>query len=135
MARACNELGRCDLRIGMASGRPASLARATPKLNPQLAPDVTTIQGYFPSCAFSPMPVTTDVFVESLWRSVKYVEVYLKASPRRAPRSAAVSTSSIAAGRIQALTDARLARPTSIRRPLWRRREFSPRAGRDEGRA
>ena len=40
-----------------------------------------------------------NVFVERLWRSVKYEEVYLQSlrqrSPRRAPRSAATSTSTI----------------------------------------
>ena len=49
-----------------------------------------------------------NVFVERLWRSVKYEEVYLKAydsaSPRHAHRSGATSTSTIAAGRIRALT-------------------------------
>src|SRR5579872_5249828 len=59
----------------------------------------------------------------------------MTASPRRAPRSAAISTSSIVAGRIRASTGARPTRPISIRRSSWRRREFSPRAGRDCGRA
>ena len=48
-----------------------------------------------------------NVFVERLWRSVKYEEVYLRpttACPRPAPRSAAISTSTMAAGLIRALT-------------------------------
>ena len=49
-----------------------------------------------------------NVFVERLWRSVKYEEVYLRAydsvSARPALRSAAISTSTIAADRIRALT-------------------------------
>src|SRR5258706_2852516 len=48
-----------------------------------------------------------NVFVERLWRSVKYEEVYLrptKALAKRGTRSAVTSTSIIAAVHIQALT-------------------------------
>ena len=48
-----------------------------------------------------------NVFVERLWRSVKYEEVYLKAydrSARPAPQSVATWTSTTAADRIRALT-------------------------------
>ena len=49
-----------------------------------------------------------NVFVERLWRSVKYEEVYLRAydgvSARPALRSAAISTSIMAADRTRALT-------------------------------
>ena len=49
-----------------------------------------------------------NVFVERLWRSVKYEEVYLHAydsvSDARAIASGAISISTIAAARIRALT-------------------------------
>ena len=48
-----------------------------------------------------------NVFVERLWRSVKYEEVYLHAYdsvPRHAPRSGGISISTIAAARTRALT-------------------------------
>jgi len=48
-----------------------------------------------------------NVFVERLWRSVKYEEVYLRAyeaSARPAPRSVDISTSTMATDRIRALT-------------------------------
>jgi putative transposase len=57
-----------------------------------------------------------DVFVERLWRSVKYEEVYLRAYEtvaRRATRSADISTSTIAAVPTRALTAAHLIKPTS----------------------
>src|SRR5258706_7060740 len=50
-----------------------------------------------------------NVFVERLWRSVKYEEVYLRAhdsSAKRALRSAGIWTSTIASARISSL-DAR----------------------------
>jgi putative transposase len=57
-----------------------------------------------------------NVFVERLWRSVKYEEVYLRAydSVRRpALRSAATWTSITAGDRIRALTASRPIKPTS----------------------
>jgi putative transposase len=63
-----------------------------------------------------------NVFVERLWRSVKYEVVYLRAMrPRRAPPSGATSTSTIAAGRIRALTTPHPITPTSPRCPSVRR--------------
>jgi hypothetical protein len=67
-------------------------------------------------------------FVERLWRSVKYEEVYLKAydtvsEARR--RSACIWPSTINGARTRALTGARRTRPTSPRRPSRRRHEFS----------
>ena len=60
-----------------------------------------------------------NVFVERLWRSVKYEEVYLQSLRQRvtrpAPRSGATSTSTIAAGRIRALTAPHPIKPTSAR--------------------
>ena len=62
-----------------------------------------------------------NVFVERLWRSVKYEEVYLQGLRRRVRgtqhRSAAISTSTIAAGRIRALTARHPIKPTSPRCP------------------
>jgi putative transposase len=61
-----------------------------------------------------------NVFVERLWRSVKYEEVYLRAttpSARHAHRSADISTSTIAADRIRALTARHPIKPTSPRCP------------------
>ena len=62
-----------------------------------------------------------NVFVERLWRSVKYEEVYLRrpttASARPALRSAATSTSTTAADHIRALTARHPIKPTSTRCP------------------
>ena len=69
-----------------------------------------------------------NVFVERLWRSVKYEEVYLRgtiASARRAARSVAIWPFTIIGARIRALTGARQTRPTSRHRPSRRRHEFS----------
>ena len=72
-----------------------------------------------------------NVFVERLWRSVKYEEVYLRAYdsvPRRGPRSADIWRSTTSDARIRALTDARPTRPISaIKKRRWphdRRRRF-----------
>ena len=68
-----------------------------------------------------------NVFVERLWKSVKYEEVYLKAYDtvaRLAPRWVAISTSTIDSVRIRALTDAPRTRPTSYRRQSRRRHEI-----------
>ena len=67
-----------------------------------------------------------NVFVERLWKSVKYEEVYLKPttrSQRLARRWAAISTSTIDSARIRALTDAPRTRLTSSRRQSRRRHE------------
>jgi putative transposase len=65
-----------------------------------------------------------NVFVERLWRSVKYEEVYLHAyqsSVRRAARSADISISTTAADRIRALTTPHQIKPTSTNRhSAWR---------------
>ena len=64
-----------------------------------------------------------NVFVERLWRSVKYEEVYLRAYDsvsEGAHRSGATSTSTIAAGRIRALTAPHPITPTSPRCPSAR---------------
>jgi putative transposase len=61
-----------------------------------------------------------NVFVEWLWRSVKYEEVYLRAyaaSARPVRRSDDTSTSTIIAGRIRALTAQDPISPTSPRCP------------------
>ena len=73
-----------------------------------------------------------NVFVERLWRSVKYEEVYL-----RAYDSVSEARSSIGRylafynhrRRIRALTGARRTRPTSRHRPSRRRHEFSAARG------
>jgi len=75
-----------------------------------------------------------NVFVERLWRSVKYEEVYLRAydsSAKRALRSAGIWTSTTASARIRALTLARRIEPISntCRRPrqhAFRRRFWQP---------
>ena len=55
-----------------------------------------------------------NVFVERLWRSVKYEEVDLQLGPQRLePGSAATSTSTTASGRPRALAAARPKRYTS----------------------
>ena len=67
-----------------------------------------------------------NVFVERLWKSVKYEEVYLKAYDTVAEarcRWAAISTSTIDSARIRALTDAPRTRLTSSRRQSRRRHE------------
>ena len=68
-----------------------------------------------------------NVFVERLWRSVKYEEVYLYAYDSvsaAANGSGAISISTIAAARIRALTTRRPIKPTSdtraCRRSAWR---------------
>ena len=62
-----------------------------------------------------------NVFVERLWRSIKYEEVYLHAydsvSPRPALRSAAIWTSTTVGDRIRALTARHPIKPTSPRCP------------------
>src|SRR5215211_617079 len=60
-----------------------------------------------------------NVFVERLWRSVKYEEVYLRAydSVSDARASIVTSTSTIAGGHIRALTASRPIKPTSPRCP------------------
>ena len=58
-----------------------------------------------------------NVFVERLWRSVKYEEVYLRAYEsvsEAVARSADISTSTIAVAHIRALTTAPRIKPTSI---------------------
>ena len=73
-----------------------------------------------------------NVFVERVWRSVKYEEVYLRAYDRsatRAARSVAISPFTIIGARIRALTGARRTRPTSRHRPSRRRHEFSAARG------
>ena len=58
-----------------------------------------------------------NVFVERLWRSVKYEEVYLRAyepSVRREARLVDISTSTMADDRIRVLTTAPRIKPTSI---------------------
>ena len=64
-----------------------------------------------------------NVFVERLWRSVKYEEVYLRAYDsvsEAAPRSAATSSSTISVGRTRALTAPHPIKPTSPRcRSAW----------------
>jgi len=71
-----------------------------------------------------------NVFVERLWRSVKYEEVYLRAydSVSEAPRSANILPSTTSGVRIRGLTGARPTRPTSTQRkrrwPHDRRRRF-----------
>jgi hypothetical protein len=58
-----------------------------------------------------------NVFVERLWRSVKYEEVYLRAYDNASEARAsvgAISTSTIAAGRIRALTAPHPIKPTSL---------------------
>ena len=64
-----------------------------------------------------------NVFVERLWRSVKYEEVYLRAYdsvPRPAHRLAAISTSTTAADLTRVLTGARPIKLTSPRCPSAR---------------
>ena len=64
-----------------------------------------------------------NVFVERLWRSVKYEEVYLptKACPTPAPRSVDTSTSTMAGVPTRALTAAPRIKPTSTRcQSAWR---------------
>jgi putative transposase len=59
-----------------------------------------------------------NVFVERLWRSVKYEEVYLRAYETvggRATRSADISTFIIGVAPIRVLTAARRIKPTSPR--------------------
>ena len=72
-----------------------------------------------------------NVFVERLWKSVKYEEVYTQSlstlSPRRADRLAATSISTIATVRIRALNGAPRTRLTSTHRQWRRQRDFSPR--------
>jgi putative transposase len=61
-----------------------------------------------------------NVFVERLWRTVKYEEVYLRAYTgvaQPAPRSAGISASTTARGRIHRLAGKPPIRPTST----WRR--------------
>ncbi len=73
-----------------------------------------------------------NVFVERLWRSVKYEEVYLHAYDsvaRRATRSGAISISTIAAARIRALTARHPIKPTSGTRAC-RRSAWQPNPGR-----
>jgi hypothetical protein len=73
-----------------------------------------------------------NVFVERLWRTIKYEEVYLRAYAgvsKPAPRSAGISASTTARGRIHRLAGKRPIRPTST----WRRqsrRQPSPRSHR-----
>ena len=64
-----------------------------------------------------------NVFVERLWRSVKYEEVYLRAYGnvrRHANRSGAISISTIAVARIRALTDRHPIKPTPATRACCR---------------
>src|SRR5262249_9960956 len=65
-----------------------------------------------------------NVFVERLWRSVKYEEVYPRAyttSAKPAPRSAATWPSTTATDRMRALTASHPIKPTSTCRPsAWR---------------
>jgi putative transposase len=57
-----------------------------------------------------------NVFVERLWRSVKYEEVYLRAYESvKDARAAGIWTSTIRRGRIRALTGIRQTRFTSTR--------------------
>ena len=68
-----------------------------------------------------------NVFVERLWRSVKYEEVYLRAydmSAKRALRSAGIWTSTTASARIRALTLARRIAPISNTYRRSRQHEF-----------
>ncbi|MBB4200965.1 transposase InsO family protein [Rhodoblastus sphagnicola] len=73
-----------------------------------------------------------NVFVERIWKSVKYEEVYLHAYD-----SVGVARASIGryldfttdTARTRRLTDARRTRPTSTRRPVWRLHEFFRRRG------
>ena len=71
-----------------------------------------------------------NVFVERLWRSVKYEEVYLRAYDSVAKpvlRSAGILTSTMAAGPTRALTATHPIKPTSTLCPsAWR-----PNPGRD----
>lgn len=66
-----------------------------------------------------------NVFVERLWRSVKYEEVYLKAydtvtEARGTPRSPGIWSSTMSTAHTRALTGARQTRPISARK-RWRR--------------
>jgi hypothetical protein len=68
------------------------------------------------------------VFVERLWRSVKYEEVYLKAYDTVAEARASLSrylTFSIVNAPIRALTARRQTRPTSPRYPSRQPHEIS----------
>jgi hypothetical protein len=64
-----------------------------------------------------------DVFVERLWRSVKYEEVYLRAYDTGGEARTSIGrywTSTIAADRIRVLTTRHLIKPTSPRcRSAW----------------
>ena len=70
-----------------------------------------------------------NVFVERLWRSIKYEEVYLRAydtvSDARASIGRYLDPSTMVVGLTRALTGKRLTLPTSRHRPSWRRHEFS----------
>jgi hypothetical protein len=76
-----------------------------------------------------------NVFVERLWKSVKYEEAYLKAYDSVAEARASIGCNLDfynREGRIRALTGARRMRPNSIgHRKQWRR-EFRRRAIRNE---
>ena len=65
-----------------------------------------------------------NVFVERLWRSIKYEEYTCEpttTSARPAPRSANISTSTMAADRTKALTTPHQIKPTSTNRhSVWR---------------
>ena len=68
-----------------------------------------------------------NVFVERLWRSVKYEEVYLcayTAWPKPAPRWAAIWLSTMPSSRTRALTLAHRTTPTSTKCRCWRRHEI-----------
>ena len=74
-----------------------------------------------------------NVFVERLWRSVKYEEVYLKAYESVAeapPRSAAIWISTTASAPIRAWAPAPRTRPISIASPRpWRHETFAAGVG------
>ena len=59
-----------------------------------------------------------NVFVERLWRSVKYEEVYLRAYDSVSDARASIGRSTIAGGRIRALTTAHPIKLTSPRCPI-----------------
>ena len=72
-----------------------------------------------------------NVFVERLWRSVKYEEVYLRAYDSVSEARSSIGrylAFTIIGARIRALTGARRTRPTSRHRPSRRRHEFFRRA-------
>ena len=69
-----------------------------------------------------------NVFVERLWRSVKYEEVYLRAYDSVAEaraRSVGIWPSTTASGRIRAWRLARPTKPTSVHRRSAQLRKFA----------